>query len=173
VFEWYLVLLVLALFSIWNISVKKKILKTGSPFTDVKTIVDWEKSPNKGSQQLWYVLTGRLDQSRICRAVHSEEKSLQMNALKLLLCGVSPKPKHTSVNFITMLVTRAMSNSSKNRSFLMYWIWKMGRNLFPLLDIRDNLKVAYLGKNLVNPSICLVTGSVFMELSSLCYCFTV
>ena len=49
----------------------------------------------------------------------------------------------------------------------------MGRNLFSSLDIRDNLKVAFLGKKSTNPSINLVTGSDFMELSSLSYCFTV
>lgn len=53
---------------------------------------------------------------------------------------------HTSTNFITMLVTRAMANSSKNCTLLMCRIWKMGRNLFSSLDIRDNLKVAYLEK---------------------------
>ena len=45
-----------------------------------------------------------------------------------------------------MLVTRAMSNSSKNYAFLMCWIWKMGWNLFSSLDIRDNSKVAFLEK---------------------------
>ena len=80
---------------------------------------------------------------------------------------------HTDANVISMLVTRAMSNSSKNHTFLMCRIWKMGRNLFSSLDIRDNLKVAYLGKNPTNPSINLVTGSDFMELSSLSYYFTV
>jgi hypothetical protein len=49
----------------------------------------------------------------------------------------------------------------------------MGRNLFSSFDIRDNLKVAFLGKIPTNPSINLVTGSDFMELSSLSYCFTV
>jgi hypothetical protein len=49
----------------------------------------------------------------------------------------------------------------------------MGRNLFSSLDIRDNLKVAVLGKKSTNPSINLVTGSDFMELSSLCNCITV
>ena len=39
--------------------------------------------------------------------------------------------------------------------------------------IRDNLKVAFLGKKSTNPSINLVTGSDFMELSSLCNCITV
>jgi hypothetical protein len=50
----------------------------------------------------------------------------------------------------------------------------MSRNLFSSLDIRDNLKVAFLGKKSTNPStINLVTGSDFMELSSLCNCITV
>ena len=49
----------------------------------------------------------------------------------------------------------------------------MGRNLFSSLDIRDNLKGAFLGKKSTNPSINLVTGSDFMELSSLCNCITV
>ena len=52
---------------------------------------------------------------------------------------------HTS---ITMLVTRARANSSKNYTLLMCRIWKMGRNLFSLLDIRDNFKVAYLEKKI-------------------------
>jgi hypothetical protein len=41
------------------------------------------------------------------------------------------------------------------------------------LDIRDNLKVAYLEKNSNNPNIYLVTGSCFMKLSSLSNCITV
>ena len=52
-------------------------------------------------------------------------------------------------------------------------IWKMGRNLFSSLAIKDNLKVAYLEKNSNNPKICLVTGSGFFELSILCNCTTV
>ena len=80
---------------------------------------------------------------------------------------------HTSANFITMLVTRAIASFSKNHTLLMCRIWKMGRNLVSSLDIRDNLKVAFLGKNSTNPSINLVTGSDFMELSSLCNCITV
>ena len=52
-------------------------------------------------------------------------------------------------------------------------IWKMGRNLFSSLDIRDNSKVAYLEKKSNNPNICLVTGSGFFELSILCNCTTV
>ena len=82
-------------------------------------------------------------------------------------------PSHTSTNLISMLVTRAISNSSKNHAFLMCRIWKMGRNLFSSLDIRDNLKVAYLEKNSNNPNIYLVTGSCFMKLSSLSNCITV
>ena len=53
---------------------------------------------------------------------------------------------HTGANFITMLVTRARANSSKNHTLLMCRIWKMGRNLFSSLDIRDNFKVAFLEK---------------------------
>ena len=53
---------------------------------------------------------------------------------------------HTSANFITLLVKRASSNFSKNHTLFMYRIWKMGRNLFSSLDIRNNLKVAYLEK---------------------------
>ena len=49
-------------------------------------------------------------------------------------------------------------------------IWKMGRNLFSSLAIKDNLKVAYLEKNSNNPNIYLVTVSGSMEVSSLCYC---
>jgi hypothetical protein len=79
-------------------------------------------------------------------------------------------PMHTSANFITMLVTRAMSSFSKNHTLLMYRIWKMGRIFFSSLDIRD--KVAFLGKNSTNPSINLVTGSDFMKLSSLSCCIT-
>ena len=69
--------------------------------------------------------------------------------------------------------TRASSNSSKNHTFLISRIWKMGRNLFSSLAIKDNLKVAYLEKNSNNPKICLVTGSGFFELSILCNCTTV
>ena len=68
---------------------------------------------------------------------------------------------HTSTNFITMLVTRARANSSKNHTLLMCRIWKMGRNLFSSLDIRDNFKVAYLEKNSNNPKIYLVTITVW------------
>ena len=68
---------------------------------------------------------------------------------------------HTGANFITMLVTRARANSSKNHTLLMCRIWKMGRNLFSSLDIRDNFKVAYLEKNSNNPKIYLVTITVW------------
>ena len=37
--------------------------------------------------------------------------------------------------------TRAISNSNKNHSYLIYIIWKMGRNLFSSLAIKNNLKV--------------------------------
>ena len=40
-------------------------------------------------------------------------------------------------------------------------IWKMGRNLFSSLDIRDNFKVAFLEKNSNNPKIYLVTITVW------------
>ena len=60
-----------------------------------------------------------------------------------------------------MLVTRARANSSKNHTLLMCRIWKMGRNLFSSLDIRDNFKVAYLEKNSNNPKIYLVTITVW------------
>ena len=69
--------------------------------------------------------------------------------------------------------TRASSNSSKNHTFLISRIWKMGRNLFSSLAIKDNLKVAYLEKNSNNPKKCLVTGSAFFDLSILCNCTTV
>ena len=72
-----------------------------------------------------------------------------------------------------MVVTRAMSNSSKNYAFLMCWIWKMGWNLFSSLDIRDNSKVAFLEKKSNNPNVCLVIGSGFLELSILWNCTTV
>ena len=72
-----------------------------------------------------------------------------------------------------MVVTRAMSNSSKNYAFLICWIWKMGWNLFSSLDIRDNSKVAFLEKKSYNPNICLVIGSGFIELSILWNCNTV
>ena len=68
---------------------------------------------------------------------------------------------HTGANFITMLVTRARANSSKNHTLLMCRIWKMGRNLFSSLDIRDNFKVAFLEKNSNNPKIYLVTITVW------------
>ena len=55
----------------------------------------------------------------------------------------------------------------------MYWIWKMGWNLFSSLDIRDNSKVAFLEKKSSNPNICLVIGSGFLELSILWNCTTV
>ena len=60
-----------------------------------------------------------------------------------------------------MLVTRARVKSSKNNTLLMCRIWKMGRNLFSSLDIRDNFKVAYLEKNSNNPKIYLVTITVW------------
>ena len=60
-----------------------------------------------------------------------------------------------------MLVTRARANSSKNHTLLMCRIWKMGRNLFSSLDIRDNFKVAFLEKNSNNPKIYLVTITVW------------
>ena len=81
--------------------------------------------------------------------------------------------EHTGANFITMLVTRARANSSKNHTLLMCTIWKMGRNLFSSLAIKDNLKVAFLEKNSNNLSICLVIGSGFSELSILWNCTTV
>ncbi len=71
---------------------------------------------------------------------------------KCSLDFVYSKGYHPSANFILMVVTRAISNSSKNHAFLMCRIWKMGRNLFSSLDIRDNLKVAFLGKILSNMS---------------------
>jgi hypothetical protein len=40
-------------------------------------------------------------------------------------------------------------------------IWKMGRNLFSSLDIRDNFKVAFLEKNSNNPKIYRVTITVW------------
>ena len=40
-------------------------------------------------------------------------------------------------------------------------IWKMGINLFPSLDIRDNFKVAYLKTNSNNPKIYLITVTVW------------
>ena len=42
---------------------------------------------------------------------------------------------------------RARANSSKNHTLLMCKTWKMGRNLFSSLDIRDNFKVTYLEKS--------------------------
>ena len=81
--------------------------------------------------------------------------------------------KHTGSNFILIVVARAISNFSKNDTFLMSRIWKMGRNLFSSLAIKDNLKVAFLEKNSNNPSICLVIGSGFSELSILWNCTTV
>ena len=45
---------------------------------------------------------------------------------------------HTCKNFIPMVVTRAMANSSKKHALLMCRIWKMGWNLFSSLDIREN-----------------------------------
>ena len=80
---------------------------------------------------------------------------------------------HTSSNFILILIARAISNFSKNDTFLMSRIWKMGRNLFSSLAIKDNLKVAFLEKNSNNLSICLVIGSGFSELSILWNCTTV
>ena len=71
------------------------------------------------------------------------------------------KRNHTGANFITMLVTRARANSSKNNTLLMCRIWKMGRNLFSSLDIRDNFKVAFLEKKSNNPKIYLVTITVW------------
>ena len=84
-----------------------------------------------------------------------------------------PNQIHTCANLISKVVTRAMSNSSKNYAFLMCWIWKMGWNLFSSLDIRDNSKVAFLEKKSNNPNICLVIGSGFIELSILWNCTTV
>ena len=80
---------------------------------------------------------------------------------------------HTGSNFILIVVARAISNFSKNDTFLMSRIWKMGRNLFSSLAIKDNLKVAFLEKNSNNLSICLVIGSGFSELSILWNCTTV
>ena len=37
---------------------------------------------------------------------------------------------NTGTNFLTMLVTRARANSSKNHRLLLCRIWKMGRHLF-------------------------------------------
>ena len=79
----------------------------------------------------------------------------------------------TGINFITMQVKRARASFSKNHTLLICRIWKMDRNLFSSLAIKDNLKVAYLEKNSNNPKICLVTGSGFFELSILCNCTTV
>ena len=59
------------------------------------------------------------------------------------------KIAHTGSNFILIVVARAISNFSKNDTFLISRIWKMGRNLFSSLAIKDNLKVAYLEKNQV------------------------
>ena len=83
------------------------------------------------------------------------------------------KSFHTCANLLSMVVTRAMSSSSKNHAFLNCWIWKMGWNLFSSLDIRDNSKVAFLEKKSNNPNICLVIGSGFLELSILWNCTTV
>ena len=68
--------------------------------------------------------------------------------LEIKPCAMVPEFEiwHTSSNLIYIGETRASSNSSKNHSFLMYRIWKMGRNLFSSLAIKDNLKVAYLEK---------------------------
>ena len=68
---------------------------------------------------------------------------------------------HTCANLISMVVTRAMFNSSKNYEFLICWIWKMGWNLSSSLDIRDIFKVAFLEKNSNNPKIYLVTITVW------------
>ena len=85
------------------------------------------------------------------------------NKNKVYLCGT-----HNMI-WITLLFiwqitptqmsfqTRAISNSSKNQTILIFRIWKMNRNLFSSLDIRDLLKVAYLGKNPTNPTKNLVT----------------
>ena len=70
------------------------------------------------------------------------------------------KTFHTGSNFILILIARAISNFSKNDTFLMSRIWKMGRNLFSSLAIKDNLKVAFLEKNSTNPNKYLVTSSV-------------
>ena len=51
---------------------------------------------------------------------------------------------HTCTNLISMVVTRAMSNSSKTYAFLICWIWKMGWNLFSSLDIRKNPRVCQI-----------------------------
>ena len=56
---------------------------------------------------------------------------------------------HTGSNFILMVVARAISNFSKNYTFLISRIWKMSRIFFSSLAIKDNLKVAYLEKNQV------------------------
>ena len=54
-----------------------------------------------------------------------------------------------------MLVTRAMANSSKNHTFLMCRIWKMGRNLFSSLDISFFGKKIKQSKNLSVNYYCL------------------
>ena len=46
-------------------------------------------------------------------------------------------------NISARSVTRARANSSRNHTLLMCRIWKMDRNLFSSLDIRDIFKVAY------------------------------
>ena len=68
---------------------------------------------------------------------------------------------HTGSNFIPIVVARAISNFSKNDTFLISRIWKMGRNLFSSLAIKDNLKVAFLEKNSSNPNKYLVTITVW------------
>ena len=68
---------------------------------------------------------------------------------------------HTCSNFILILIARAISNFSKNDTFLISRIWKMGRNLFSSLAIKDNLKVAFLEKNSTNPNKYLVTITVW------------
>ena len=57
---------------------------------------------------------------------------------------------HTSSNFISKVVTRASSKFSKNHILMMCRMQKWTIFFCSSLDIRDNLKVAFFGKNLTN-----------------------
>ena len=58
-------------------------------------------------------------------------------------------PTHTSVNFISMVVTRAISNFSKIHTFLICRMQKWKKN-GSSLDMANNLKVAFFGQILSN-----------------------
>ena len=53
---------------------------------------------------------------------------------------------HTSANFFSMVVTRAISNFSKILTFLICRMQKWGKKIGSSLDMANNLKVAFFGQ---------------------------